>query len=53
MGNRAEYNREGHGSEARARRHYRDGEKPCTACLEAAARAQDARRQLKKEQREP
>lgn len=28
--------RKGHGTEARARRHYRDGEKPCKACREAA-----------------
>ncbi len=25
----------GHGTEARAKRHYRDGEKPCARCREA------------------
>lgn len=29
----------GHGTEARARKHYRDGEKPCQACREAVAYA--------------
>jgi hypothetical protein len=29
----------GHGTEARARKHYRDGEKPCPACREALASA--------------
>lgn len=29
----------GHGTPARARRHYRDGEKPCEACREAAMMA--------------
>lgn len=29
----------GHGTAARARKHYRDGEKPCEACREAAMMA--------------
>ncbi len=28
----------GHGTNARARKHRRDGEKPCPSCLEAEAR---------------
>ena len=34
----------GHGTEARARRHYRNGEKPCPACLEGQNRAAYLRR---------
>jgi hypothetical protein len=34
----------GHGTEARARQHARDGEQPCTACAAAAARAAQDRR---------
>lgn len=30
---------DGHGTEARARKHYRDGENPCAPCLQAATRA--------------
>jgi len=30
--------RAGHGTEARCRRHYREGTKPCPACLEAKNR---------------
>ena len=30
----------GHGTAARARRHYRAGEKPCAACSEASRNAQ-------------
>lgn len=35
----------GHGTEARARKHYRDGEKPCQACQVAAAYAATWRKQ--------
>jgi hypothetical protein len=38
-----------HGTEARARRHYRDGEKPCQACLAAARQAWALRAQARKE----
>lgn len=38
----------GHGTEARARKHYRDGEKPCPACREAAAYAYTWRKQQRK-----
>jgi hypothetical protein len=33
-----------HGTEARARKHWRDGEKPCRACAEAERRAHWDRR---------
>ena len=32
-----------HGTEARARKHYRDGEQPCPLCMDAASRASEAR----------
>ena len=35
-----------HGTEARARRHRRDGEKPCEGCLEAEAKANRLRHQV-------
>ncbi len=35
--------RKGHGTEARARRHYRDGEKPCEACRQAVNQARKNR----------
>ena len=38
-----------HGTEARAKRHYRDGEKPCLACLIAKRQAVALRRQARKE----
>lgn len=38
----------GHGTEARARKHYRDGEKPCPACREGQALAQSYREQQRK-----
>jgi hypothetical protein len=38
----------GHGTEARARKHYRDGEKPCQACREAAALATAVRKDERK-----
>jgi len=37
------YMRKGHGTEARARRHYRDGEKPCEACRQAVNQARKNR----------
>jgi len=35
--------RKGHGTEARAKRHYRDGEKPCFACNLAQNQARNLR----------
>jgi len=32
-----------HGTEARARKHWRDGEKPCARCREAERQAHDRR----------
>jgi hypothetical protein len=45
MARRAPHLREPHGTDARARRHRRDGEKPCPACLDAERQA-TRRRQL-------
>ena len=41
-----------HGTEARARWHYRDGEKPCEACRIAANTASAARRAQRRRERE-
>jgi len=43
------YLRAGHGTEARARRHYRDGEKPCPACYEGQRQARTRLRAVKRE----
>lgn len=32
-----------HGTDARARRHYRDGERPCPECYEAQRQARNLR----------
>jgi len=39
----------GHGSDARARRHYRDGEKPCPACRDARNQAHTRRRNRRRQ----
>lgn len=39
----APWKRKLHGTEARARRHWRDGERPCSACRNAANQAQALR----------
>jgi len=36
--------RKGHGTEARCRRHYREGGKPCLECKEAANQARSIRK---------
>lgn len=44
MSRRPPWLREPHGTEARARRHYRDGESPCPACREAERAARRRRK---------
>jgi ribosomal protein S21 len=45
MGRVPDYLRKGHGTEARARRHYRDGDKPLVKhCRECADAQRQARR---------
>lgn len=43
MGRSPWYLRKGHGTEARAKRHYREGEKPCDACRQAMNEARNLR----------
>lgn len=43
MGRSPWYLRKGHGTEARAKRHYREGEKPCEACRQAMNEARNLR----------